>query len=66
VFQVIAGAETDNAFRLVEWSGQPGAAVRDVASFPQSLKPEGVARVSLGGKSMRVVVFDTGRVSVLN
>jgi hypothetical protein len=65
-FQVIAGGETDNAFRLVEWNGQPGASVRDIASFPQSMKPEGVARVSLGNKSVRVVVFDTGRVTVLN
>ena len=65
-FQLIAGGETDNAFRLVEWSGQPGSSVRGIASFPQSLKPEGVARVSLGSKSVRVVVFDSGRVSVLN
>jgi hypothetical protein len=65
-FQLIAAAETDNAFRLVEWNGQAGAAVREIASFPKTLKPEGVARVSLGGKSLRVVVFDTGRVSVLD
>lgn len=65
-FQVIAGAETDNAFRLVEWNGRSGAGVREIASFPQSLKAEGVARVSLGGRSMRVVVFDSGRVTVLN
>jgi len=64
--QVIAGTEGEDAYRLVEWNGQPGAAVRDIASFARSLKPEGVARVSLGGKSVRVVVFDTGRVSVLN
>lgn len=66
VYQVIAGGETDNAFRLVEWNGRSGSSVRDIASFPQSLKPEGVTRVSLGNKSLRVVVFDTGRVSVLN
>jgi hypothetical protein len=65
-FQLIAAAESDNTFRLLEWNGQAGASVRDIASFPKSLKPEGVARVSLGGKSSRVIVFDTGRVSVLN
>jgi hypothetical protein len=65
-FQLIAAGETDNVFRLVEWNGQAGAGVRDIASFPKSLKPEGVARVSLSGKSVRVVVFDTGRVSVLD
>lgn len=65
-FQLIAAGESDQTFRLVEWNGLAGAAVRDITSFPKSLKPEGVARVSLGGKSVRVVVFDTGRVSVLD
>jgi hypothetical protein len=65
-FQLIAASDGDAAYRLVEWSGQPGAKVRDIATFPKNLKPEGVARVSLGKKSMRVVVFDTGRVAVLN
>jgi hypothetical protein len=65
-FLMIVGDDGGRPSKLVEWNGQSGAAVREVASFPKSLKPEGVASVTLGGRLVRVVVFDTGRVSVLN
>jgi len=37
-----------------------------VASFAKHLKPEGVTRAMLRGRSVRVVVFDTSRVSVID
>jgi len=65
-FLVIAGDEGGRGARLLEWNGEATGALREVATFPKNLKPEGVANVTLAGKPVRVVVFDTGRISVLN
>jgi hypothetical protein len=65
-FLVIAGDERGGGARLLEWNGEAAGPLRAVATFPNNLKPEGVAHVTLGAKPVRVVVFDTGRVSVLD
>lgn len=65
-FQVIAGDEGKRDWRLVEWNGQAPGTLREVTTFAKHLKPEGVARAMLQGRPVRVIVFDTSRVSVFN
>ncbi len=55
-----AGSLDDRPFRLFEWSGANGSPARSVAEFPPSLKAEGVTSIEIGGRSSRLVVFDTG------
>jgi hypothetical protein len=52
-------------FRVLEWDGASLTPGRQVASYPSDLKPEGIARASLGEKRVNVIVFDTGRFAVL-
>ena len=62
VSDVPAGGSND--FRLVDW--RPGVdTLREVARFPASLKPEGVARTSIGGTDAILVIFDTGSYQVI-
>lgn len=62
-FNLIAGAGPNSErmdFKLWEWSGdaeQP--ALREIDTFDRRLKPEGITRVSSGGKSYIFIVFDT-------
>lgn len=46
-------------FHLVEWDGSADSALF-VAAYPRRLKPEGIARMTVEGRPMRVIVFDTG------
>jgi hypothetical protein len=63
-FRIISGAGLDaetRDFRVLEWGG-PAAPdrVREITRFPRNLKPEGITRAELYGRSVSVVVFDTG------
>jgi hypothetical protein len=69
-FRVISGAglnREDRDFRIVDWKGdETPSALPEVASFPASLKPEGIARATVNGRPVTLVVFDTGRFVVLD
>jgi hypothetical protein len=68
-YQVIAGSgvnDENQDFRLLHWDGKAGSMPREVASYSRRLKPEGIVRATLGGRSVRVIVFDVGRFQVLN
>lgn len=69
-FRVIAGAALDEKsrdFRIVEWKGgdAPGP-LRTLATFPASLKPEGITGAAVGGRQVSVLVFDVGRYALLS
>ncbi len=60
-FWVLAGGVSNaGTARLVRWDGS-GPAVRDIATFPTDLKPEGVTRAKVGDKVMTLVLCDTSR-----
>jgi len=64
-FQVVAGHPTGaQDFRLVSWDAAKGS-VREMHAFSGEHKPEGVARATLGGKAVTVVMFDDSRFAVL-
>jgi hypothetical protein len=69
-FRLIADAGPGGGrgdFRIVEWDGRTGAAnLRDVVRYPRSLQPEGIARATLHGRPVSVVVFDTSRFAVMD
>jgi hypothetical protein len=60
-FWVIAGGVADaGTSRLVRWDGiGPGVKVR--ATFPDDLKPEGVAPAKVGGRNVTLVLCDTSQ-----
>ena len=67
-FVIVTGAALDDEtrdFRVLEWDGTAGGMLRDVATFPRQLKPEGITRATLAGRSVRVIVFDVGSFLVL-
>lgn len=67
-FLVIAGASLNNEdrdFRVVEWNGQSRSQPREIATYKRRLKPEGIARGSVGARPTRVIVFDVGLVAVM-
>jgi hypothetical protein len=70
VFRIIAGAADDQEktdFSLWEWDGGTRQAKpREAAKFDRKLKPEGVTRVSAGGREYTLVVFDSGGYSIMN
>lgn len=58
-YWILAGGVTNaGTSRLVQWDGS-GASVRVVMTLPQALKPEGVARVELGGRSRTLILSDS-------
>ena len=64
-FLVVAGGVTDAShFRLLRWSGT--GAPQPVTDFPTALKPEGIARTSVAGRSVTVILGDSGRYAVLD
>jgi hypothetical protein len=64
-FLVVAGGVTDASnFRLLTWNGT--GAPQLVTDFPTELKPEGVARITSGGRSFTVILGDSGRYAVLD
>jgi hypothetical protein len=70
-FRVITGAPLNaesREFRILEWNGAASApfAFREIARYAAKLKPEGITRASLGGRSVTVVVFDTGQFALLD
>ena len=64
-FHVITGASLDREnrdFVLLEWDGRSATPTRELARHARSLKPEGITHAG----SRRVLVFDTGRLLVLD
>ena len=68
-FRVITGASLDDEdrdFRIVEWKGDAApASLPVVASFPRTLKPEGITRATIAGRPVSLIVFDVGRFMLL-
>jgi hypothetical protein len=65
-FHVIGGGVVDaGQFRLYTWSGE-GAQVKEVRAFSKDLRPEGVARATIGGRAHVVVLGDTGQYLLLD
>jgi len=62
-FRVITGAGPNAEkldFKLWEWDGDAARpALRETGSYDRSLKPEGLTRVSSGGRDFTFIVFDT-------
>jgi Protein of unknown function (DUF3616) len=64
VFHLISGAPADQSqtdFGLWEWNGdreRPG--LRETNRFDRRLKPEGIAKVSVGNSRFLIVVYDAG------
>lgn len=59
---ILAGASTYGPglpFLLYEWDGASRAGLRQVATFPEHEKPEGVTRIRLGGRLRTLIVFDS-------
>lgn len=67
-FVVFTGAALNDEtrdFRLLEWSGSPGAEPQEIARYPRQLKPEGISRIRLAGRDAMLVVFDVGNYQVI-
>ena len=68
-FLLFTGAALNNEntdFRLLEWSGRPGAAApRELGRYSRKLKPEGITRMKLDGRDVMLVVFDVGSYEVI-
>jgi Protein of unknown function (DUF3616) len=62
-FRLITGAAANNEkadFKLWEWDGDVApSALREAGAFDRRLKPEGITRVSSGGRDFTFIVFDT-------
>jgi hypothetical protein len=62
VFRIISGAaenQDQTEFGLWEWNGdEQQPALRETNRFDPKLKPEGVARVTAGGRDFTLIVFD--------
>jgi hypothetical protein len=69
-FHVITGAglnDEDRDFRIVEWKGDAApVALPVVASYPRTLKPEGITRATIDGRPVSLIVFDVGRFTLLD
>jgi hypothetical protein len=65
-FWIVAGGSNGNPIpsRVVRWDGG-GAAVRVVATLPARLKAEGIARTTVGGKTVSLVLCDTSQYLLL-
>ena len=62
-FFLITGAGPNSEkmdFKTLEWSGNSATpALRELETFDRRLKPEGITRVSTGGRDFVFIVFDT-------
>jgi hypothetical protein len=69
-FRVITGAglnAENRDFQIVEWKGDASpSALRVIASYNRRLKPEGITRATIEGKSVNVIVFDTSRFTLID
>jgi hypothetical protein len=70
LFRIISGAAEDQDqtdFSLWEWDGnEQQPTLRETSRFDESLKPEGVARVTAGGRDFIFIVFDSSGYTVLD
>jgi len=48
-------------FELVSWDPAAGTSTTRIATLPAALKPEGVTRVTVDGRSHTLILCDTGR-----
>jgi hypothetical protein len=68
-FLVITGKSISDSkapFALYEWSGNADGAMRRFnVKFAKKMKPEGIARGTIGGKSALVIVDDNGGFQVV-
>jgi len=67
-FLLITGAAhnaENRDFRLYEWDGTEGSALREVRSYRRKLKPEGITRARIAGRDATVVVFDVSAYEVI-
>jgi hypothetical protein len=69
-FRIITGAGPNSEkldFKLLEWDGDPARPImRETGTFDRRLKPEGITRVSSGGRDFTFIVFDTSGYSALD
>lgn len=69
-FRIISGAAEDQDqtdFSLWEWNGsEQQPALRETNRFDESLKPEGVARVTVANRDFIFIVFDASGYTVLD
>lgn len=70
IFKIISGAAEDQKqtdFVLWDWNGDEQRPVlRQTERFEQSLKPEGVARVTAGNRDFILIVFDASGYTVID
>ena len=70
LFRIISGAAEDQDqidFSLWDWSGDEQRPVlRETNRFDADLKPEGVARVTAGGRDFIIIVFDSSGYMVMD
>ena len=70
LFRIISGAAEDQDqtdFILWEWNGnEQQPALRETNRLDHSLKPEGVARVTAGGRDFIIIVFDSSGYTVMD
>lgn len=64
VFRIISGAaenQNQTDFGLWEWDGnEEHPVLKETARFDGKLKPEGVARATIGSRDFIIIVFDAG------
>lgn len=69
-FRVITGAglnAENRDFQIVEWKGEPSpASLPVIGSFGRNLKPEGITRATIEGRSVSLIVFDTSRFALID
>jgi len=69
-FRVLSGAAVNSEkvnFKLWQWDGDVSRPVlREGGEFDRKLKPEGVTRVTSGGRDFTFIVFDTSGYAALN
>ncbi|HEY9403622.1 MAG TPA: DUF3616 domain-containing protein [Pyrinomonadaceae bacterium] len=69
-FRILSGAAANAEkanFKLWEWDGdvtQP--MLREAGEFDRKLKPEGITRVTTGGRDFTFIVFDTSGYAAMN
>jgi hypothetical protein len=70
LFRIISGAAEDQNqtdFGLWEWDGaEVRPAPRELNRFDQKLKPEGVARTTIGKRNFTLIVFDAGGYTLMD
>jgi len=68
-FRVITGAglnAENRDFQILEWKGDVApSTLRVIASYNRRLKPEGITRATIDGRSVSVLVFDTSRFTLI-